>query len=342
MNEMSKYDREDPAHDRGARDRELTWRDRVRDDPSRREDPSRRDERFGQALRREDDYSASDYRYDYRSARYGAEDRDDDRRPGRHPGEDRDDYNYSGHSGSPYYGAGYSGPYASGARDAGRYPERSSVPERYPYARGQQEQAWSRDPRTEEGYGHDYEARWPASGSGSEAYHRPVRWRSESELGSRETRSGQRGWSNSEGARNLGNYGKGPKGYVRSDERIREDVCDRLSDDDELDASDITVTVSNGEVRLEGSVLDRHSKHHAEDLVESVSGVRDITNNLRARKGFLREMGDKLSGEDRDDHRGHAGSGTHNSPSQSSPPQGSPLQNSTLGNSNKGGTSANR
>jgi hypothetical protein len=330
MNDMSKYDREDPARDRGDRDRELTWRDRVRDDPPRR------DERYGQAQRRDDDYSASDYRFDYRSARFGAEDREDERRPGRYARQDRDDYNFPGYSGSPYYGSGYSGPQASGSREPGRWRA-----ERNPYGRGgAEEQAWSREPRNESRYGHDYEARWPSSGSGSEAYHRPVRWRSESELSSREERP--RGWSNSEGARNFGNYGKGPKGYVRSDERIREDVCDRLSDDDELDASDITVAVSNGEVRLEGSVLDRQSKHRAEDLAESVSGVRDITNNLRARKGLFREIGDKLSGEDRDDHRGHAGSGTHNSPSQSSPPQGSPLQNSTLGNSNTGGMAANR
>jgi len=325
MNDMSKYEREDASRDRGARAREVNWRDRVR------EEPARLDERYGQAQRREDDDSAADYGHDYRSARLGAEERLDERRPGPFTREERDDYGDSGYTGSPYYGAGYSGPSASGPRDTGRYPERSSAAERYSYPRGVS-QAWSRDARTGQGYGQDYEPRWPPSGSGSEAYHHPVRWRSESELGSREGRSGYRG----------GNSGKGPKGYVRSDERIREDVCDRLSDDDELDASDITVTVSNGEVRLEGSVLDRHSKHRAEDLTESVSGVQDITNNLRARKGFFREMGDKLSGESRDDHRGHAGSGTHNAPAQSSPPQGSPLQNSTLGNSNKGGISANR
>ncbi|HEU4579184.1 MAG TPA: BON domain-containing protein [Polyangiaceae bacterium] len=330
---MSKYDSDDPSRDRGARDRELTWRDRVRDD------------RYGQQ-RREDDYSASDYRYDYRSARYGADQRDEDRRPGRYARDDRDEDNYSGYSGSPYYGSGYSGPYGSGWREGGRYQERA-LAERNPRGRGgyperYQEQGWSRDPRTDDVYGHDYEARWPPSGSGSEAYHRPVRWRADSELGNREGRWGSRGWSSGEGVRSSGNYGKGPKGYVRSDERIREDVCDRLSDDDELDASDITVTVSNGEVRLEGTVLDRQSRHRAEDLAESVSGVQDISNNLRARKGFFREISDKLSGEDRDDHRGHAGSGTHNSPTQSSPPQGTPLQSSSLANSSKGGMSANR
>jgi hypothetical protein len=111
-----------------------------------------------------------------------------------------------------------------------------------------------------------------------------------------------------------GQTGKGPKGYVRSDERIREDVCDRLSDDDEIDASDITVSVKGGEVTLEGSVVDRHSKHRAEDIADSVSGVRDVTNRLRARKGFVAEIGDKLKGDDDKEHRGHSGSGTRNSP----------------------------
>jgi hypothetical protein len=172
-----------------------------------------------------------------------------------------------------------------------------------------QEQVWSRDPHTGNSYGYEYGAHWPASGAGSDAYHRPVRWRSDLELGKREGsyRAGSQDWR--------GQAGKGPKGYVRSDERIREDVCDRLSDDDEVDASEITVTVVGGEVRLEGTVVDRYSKHRAEDLVESVSGVRDVTNNLRTRKGFFQELGDKLSGDDKAEHRGHSGAGPHNAPS---------------------------
>jgi BON domain-containing protein len=111
-----------------------------------------------------------------------------------------------------------------------------------------------------------------------------------------------------------GQTGKGPKGYVRSDERIHEDVCDRLSEDDEVDASDITVTVKSGEVTLEGTVVDRHSKHRAEDITDSVNGVREVTNRLRARKGLMQEIGDKLKGEDDREHRGHSGSGTRNGP----------------------------
>ncbi len=44
--------------------------------------------------------------------------------------------------------------------------------------------------------------------------------------------------------------GKGPKGYTRSDERIREDVNERLTDDGMIDASEIEVDVKNGEVLL--------------------------------------------------------------------------------------------
>ena len=75
--------------------------------------------------------------------------------------------------------------------------------------------------------------------------------------------------------------GRGPKGYVRSDERILENVNERLEEHGDLDASDISVAVSAGEVTLEGTVDDRKSKRLAEDLVHAVSGVRDVQNRLR-------------------------------------------------------------
>jgi|SRR5688572_13179169 osmotically-inducible protein OsmY len=89
------------------------------------------------------------------------------------------------------------------------------------------------------------------------------------------------GWSESRGQFS----GRGPKGYQRSDERIREDVCDRLADDPHLDASDIEITVRNGEVTLAGFVRDRHDKRHAEDVAEHVSGVREVNNSLRVHRG---------------------------------------------------------
>ena len=85
--------------------------------------------------------------------------------------------------------------------------------------------------------------------------------------------------------------GKGPKGYQRSDERIREDVCDCLTDDPELDASEIEVKVKAGEVTLSGSVDSRQAKRHAEHLVDCVSGVKDVHNGLS-----VQESGGKRSG----------------------------------------------
>jgi hypothetical protein len=76
------------------------------------------------------------------------------------------------------------------------------------------------------------------------------------------------------------------RGYQRSDERIREDVYERLMEHPGIDTSDIDVTVSHGEVTLEGTVDDRWEKRLAEDLAESVSGVSDVHNRLR----FMRPM----------------------------------------------------
>lgn len=78
--------------------------------------------------------------------------------------------------------------------------------------------------------------------------------------------------------------GRGPKGYRRSDERIREDVNDRLGDDYYIDASDIEVMVSNTEVTLTGTVQNRTDKRRAEDLAESVSGVSNVENRLRIKQ----------------------------------------------------------
>lgn len=78
-----------------------------------------------------------------------------------------------------------------------------------------------------------------------------------------------------------GHRGRGPRNYTRSDERIREDVNDRLSDDPHLDASDVEITVSDGEVTLNGTVSKRFAKRHAEDIAENVSGVKHVQNNLR-------------------------------------------------------------
>jgi len=77
--------------------------------------------------------------------------------------------------------------------------------------------------------------------------------------------------------------GRGPKNYRRSDERIKEDVNDRLSDDYYVDASEVEVIVSSSEVTLTGMVNSREDKRRAEDIAESVSGVTNVENRLRVK-----------------------------------------------------------
>jgi hypothetical protein len=75
--------------------------------------------------------------------------------------------------------------------------------------------------------------------------------------------------------------GRGPKNWRRSDERIREVVNELLTDHDGIDATDVEVTVSEGEVTLEGMVGSRWQKRLAEDIAASCNGVRDVHNRLR-------------------------------------------------------------
>ncbi|WP_414712976.1 BON domain-containing protein [Sphingopyxis sp.] len=81
--------------------------------------------------------------------------------------------------------------------------------------------------------------------------------------------------------------GRGPKNYARSDERIREDVNDRLTEDVWIDASEIEVAVEAGEVTLSGTVEDRRAKRRAEDCADAVSGVKHVQNNLRYTSGVV-------------------------------------------------------
>ncbi|HEX6010675.1 MAG TPA: BON domain-containing protein [Geminicoccaceae bacterium] len=77
--------------------------------------------------------------------------------------------------------------------------------------------------------------------------------------------------------------GRGPKGWRRSDQRIAEDVNDRLTDDPDVDASDVEVRVEDGEVTLSGTVDSRVARRRAENLAEDVRGVGHVQNNLRVR-----------------------------------------------------------
>ncbi len=76
-------------------------------------------------------------------------------------------------------------------------------------------------------------------------------------------------------------YAPGPKGYQRSDERLKEDISDRLMESHHIDSSDVSVDVRSAKVVLEGTVPSRHMQHAIEDLVDACPGVQDVDNRVR-------------------------------------------------------------
>jgi len=79
-------------------------------------------------------------------------------------------------------------------------------------------------------------------------------------------------------------YGKGPKGYKRSDERTREDVCDAIAHQGHIDATDVEVKVEGGIVTLSGTVIHRHDKRGLEHIAERCRGVHEVHNELRLKR----------------------------------------------------------
>ena len=73
--------------------------------------------------------------------------------------------------------------------------------------------------------------------------------------------------------------GKGPKNWG-ADDRIRALINHRLTDHDGIDASDIDVAVSGGEVTLSGTAGSRWEKRLAEDIAWQCDGVHDVHNRL--------------------------------------------------------------
>lgn len=76
-------------------------------------------------------------------------------------------------------------------------------------------------------------------------------------------------------------YGRGPKNYQRSQSRIEEEACELLSQNRELDASEISVKVEYRCLYLSGEVNSRHAKRLAEYLVEDISGIDDVQNQIK-------------------------------------------------------------
>lgn len=81
-----------------------------------------------------------------------------------------------------------------------------------------------------------------------------------------------------------GHYaGKGPRSWVKSDERLHELVCDVLTAAPDVDPTDVEVTVKGGVVTLSGSVPSRRMKRITADTVEAIRGVMDVHNNIEVR-----------------------------------------------------------
>jgi hypothetical protein len=75
--------------------------------------------------------------------------------------------------------------------------------------------------------------------------------------------------------------GRGPKGYRRSDDSIREEINERLTDAFDVDPHDVEVAVEKGEVTLRGTVTSRYAKRRVEHIADQVRGVEDVHNELR-------------------------------------------------------------
>lgn len=82
-------------------------------------------------------------------------------------------------------------------------------------------------------------------------------------------------------------FGKGPRNWVRSDQIIKEDVCEELCYNPFIDASDIEVSVQDGVVSLKGWVESREERLEALKCVDSIPGVKDIHHELHVRNRKL-------------------------------------------------------
>ncbi len=104
-------------------------------------------------------------------------------------------------------------------------------------------------------------------------------------------------YGSSERSPELPRRGRGPRNYQRSDDRIREDLCERLMQA-WMDADDVDVRVEKGAVTLTGTVKSRDEKRAIEDLAEDVLGVKEVNNEIRvarAQQGQERQDQDKGS-----------------------------------------------
>lgn len=67
---------------------------------------------------------------------------------------------------------------------------------------------------------------------------------------------------------------------VRSDASMHDLLCERLWRSG-LDVSEVSLTVRDGEVTLEGAIGSRGDRERVEDAIEHIPGVRSVENRIR-------------------------------------------------------------
>jgi osmotically-inducible protein OsmY len=239
-------------------------------------DPQYGQGRFGQSERDREGYGREEHRGEYAGSERYAEGQ-----TGRQ-GEGQGRRYGEGQRGQGYYSGGRFG--EEGGRDYERsaYYGGMSYRDRDPW-RGESGRPYAR--REESGYGGTREGMRGGYGAGWDYGQGGGRYGQQGQYG--EERYGERG---SESGRGRGRgllgklFGRGPKGYKRSDERIKEDICEQLWRSETIDSSEVTITVKEGEVTLTGTVPERWMRHEIENIADESMGVKDIDNNIRIQR----------------------------------------------------------
>lgn len=228
------------------------------------DDTSQRDERMDSSRRRERDYSRQS---NYNQPRQGASRRDynpldqyeQDENAGR-----RQSGEHALFRGDTYGGESMSGPIQS-VGGGSFFPQSNSG--------GYGQAAYDRNGYRDDGSRQSYRGERDDRGFFDRAGDEIASWF---------------GDEDAERRRRMDHRGRGPANYTRSNERLLEDSCERLTHDRGVDASNISVTCADNEVTLDGQVNTRWEKRRAEDLVHDISGVQHVQNNLRIQQTDMR------------------------------------------------------
>jgi hypothetical protein len=186
----------------------------------------------------------------------------------------------SSHADRPYERDRYESPRSWRGSDEGSWRDRDVPGSNWPGSNWQQSN-WQ-----QRAAGFERDGDWrPLYGQGSGDADYGAGSRGWSETRADRDWSSPRGYEQDLGRGNRAGWlGRGPKGYQRSDDRIKEDISERLMHSGRIDASDVSVQVQSGKVTLEGTVPDRRMRHAIEDLIDQCIGVKDIDNRVRVNR----------------------------------------------------------